>query len=88
MSNAQFNAILCGTQSYGAVAYFSAGGLNMVASSYDIKSIVQNQAIGMTLNNIPLNALNAICAQGGGLGSDVPLGTSIIGITELSSFAL
>ncbi|MEI6173821.1 MAG: hypothetical protein WCR01_08710 [Bacteroidota bacterium] len=80
LSNAQFNAILCGTQNYGAVAYFSAGALNMVASSYDIKSIVQNQAIGMTLNNISINAISAICAQGGALGSVVPLGSSPIGI--------
>jgi len=83
LSVLELSAILCGTQNYGAVAYFSAGALNMVASSYDIKSIIQNQAIGMTLNNISINAINAICAQGGGLGSVVPLGSSPIGIVSL-----
>ncbi len=78
LSAAQLNSIVLGSKDLGAVAYYSNQGLNLVASSYDLKNAYQSQLLGSALSSAQLNSF--INAQGN-IGS-FSFGSNFIGMTQ------
>lgn len=78
LSAAQFNSMVLGSKDLGVVVYCSSQGLNLVASSYDLKSAYQSQLIGSALSATQLGSL--INAQQG-IGS-FSFGSQFIGVSQ------
>lgn len=78
MSAARFNSMVLGSKDMGVVAYYSNQGLNLVASSYDLKSAYQSQLIGSALSAAQLG--NLMDAQQG-IGS-FSYGSNFVGMTQ------
>jgi len=78
LSAAELNSVILGSQNLGVVVCFSAQGLNMVASSFDLKSAYQSQVIGSALSSAQLNSLLNL-QQGVGSFS---YGSNFVGMTQ------
>ncbi len=78
LSAAQLNVLTISAKDMGAVAFYSSQGLNLVASSYDLKSAYQSQMIGSALSSAQLEYF--INAQQG-IGS-FSFGSNFVGMTQ------
>jgi hypothetical protein len=78
LSAAQLSVLMISSRDMGAVAFYSSQGLNLVASSYDLKSAYQSQMIGSALSAAQLGYF--INAQQG-IGS-FSFGSNFVGMTQ------